>query len=476
MVKKHLKRLIPDPAEVIAWFKAKLAIMSGRQLAREMGIDPSIVNRNHKRMRKGRPLTSPFRRKIEAILEGERQEKLRQKHAEDQVAAKAEADLQAEVDLQLEAKHDAEREAKAKRKVERQGRAVGAILFAIDRAREQRRAALLAITPLLEKLRKVGILASWDEENLPGDAGELVDAGVTDFPYVSLDMVTIALAPDDHLFPCGLTAGQLRKGVTWRQRLQKTAVPQGQPRPKFIGIFPASCVYLHPLLDELWRHGPADAEVIVEWRELIWRYGYLAAGRLPLFVSPETVQGFARLIEIEETSALEFVDSCLGPDARDRLKRLRRRAVLSVVKREADGLLGDAASWYSERGWKLPLQLVFVALLAPGVVGVAYGIMEIFRLLGVGRNAAHTWLVDNGLWSVNGAIMAVLTIIIIIIAVCWVWRREGESRWPATLRFTIVVLYLSAVIMVVAGLIMGVKAVHEIIVASGGLSRGILIP
>ena len=476
MLKKRVKQFIPDPAEVIEWFKAKLAIMSGRQLAREMGIDPSIVNRNHKRMRKGRPLAGPFRTKIEAILEGERQEKLRQKHAEDQAAAKADADRQAE----------AERDAKDEREKERQFKAVGGILFAIGRSRQrreeeeerarQRRASLLAIAPLLEKLRKMSILASWDEENLPGDAKELIDEGVTAFPYVSLEMMIVALAPDDYLFPCGLTAAQLRKGVTARQRLQSTAVPEGQSRPLFIGVVPSSYVYFDPLPGETWRHGERDAKLIGEWRSLTQTYGHLASSRLPFIVRPETVGAFERLIELEETSTLDFKDSRLGADARDRLKRLPRRAVIPAVKREADGLLGDAGNWYSERGWKLPLQLVFVALLAPSVVGVAFGIMEFFRLLGVGWNAARTWLVDSGMWSDDGAIIAVIIIIIIIVAVCWVWRREGESKWPPMRRFIFVILYLSAVITVIAGFIMAIHVVHEIFVASGGLSHNIYIP
>ena len=480
MVKKRVKELIPDPVEVIAWFKAMLAIMSGRQLAREMGIDPSIVNRNHVRMREGRPLTRPFRRQIEAILERERQEKIRLKQAEDQAAAKAEADRQADVD----------RETKSKRTVERQGKTVGGILFAIGTARrmreeeeekaEQRKASLLAITPQLEKLREMGILTSWDEDNLPGDAGELVDAGVTAFPYVSPDMLLVALAPDDYVFPCGLTAAQLRKGVTAQRRLQPTAVPEGQPRPLFIGVVPASYVYRKPLPGEIWRHGERDAKLIVEQRSLTQTYGHLASGRLPLIVSPETAGAFERLIEIEETSDLEFKDSVLGPDARDRLKRLQRRAIAPAIGTVTGEIIAGAvkgvARWTVRESWQWALGLLFLAIALSVAAGIVWGVVEGVKLAGVVLGAARTWLVDNGLWSVDSAILAPIAIIMMIVVACWVWRREGESRWPSMLRFSAVVLVLVSIVSVLTGIAIGVKAIHDVIVASGGLSQSIYIP
>ena len=54
-------------------------------------------------------------------------------------------------------------------------------------------------------------------------------------------------------------------------------------------------------------------------------------GELPAFVHPKTVAAFERLVSIEEESGYDFKDSCLGPDARDRLKRLQRRAVLPDI-------------------------------------------------------------------------------------------------------------------------------------------------
>ena len=469
MVKKRVKQLLPDPVEVLAWFKAELEIMSGRQLGLKMKIDPSIVTRNTRRMRRGQPLTKPFRKKIEAILEEKRKERLRQKHVEDQAAAAAEAKGRAEAERKAEAEQEAERKAEAKRRVERRGRALGGIIFAIRKARRQRRAALLAITPLLERLREMGILASWNEDNLPGDARELVDAGITDFPYVSQEMMIVALAPDDYLFPCGLTAGQLRKGVTWRQRLQKTAVLIGQPRPKFIGIFPALCVYLHPLPGELWRYGPDIAKLIEEWRELVWRFGHLAAGRLPLFVSPEMVRGFERLIEIEEASGLEFVDSCLGLDAHDRLKSLQRRAALPAFKRKMDGLLGDVGDWYSEKGKEFPKRLIYAALLLPGIVGLAMIFLELLSLVGMRLDVAHTWLEESGMWSADGAILAVLALAIALGAVAWVWRREGESRWKVAGRATLVALCLIFALGGALGLTLLLRAGLEVALVPGSI-------
>jgi len=444
MLKKRVKELIPDPVEVLEWFKAMLAIMSGRQLAKEMGIDPSIVNRNHVRMREGRPLTKPFRRQIEGILEGERQKKIQQKRAEDRAAAKAEADRQADVD----------RETESKRTVERQGKTVGGILFAIGTARrmreeeeekaEQRKASLLAITPQLEKLREMGILTSWDEDNLPGDAGELVDAGVTAFPYVSPDMLLVALAPDDYVFPCGLTAAQLRKGVTAQQRLQPTAVPEGQPRPLFIGVVPASYVYRKPLPGEIWRHGERDAKLIVEQRSLTQTYGHLASGRLPLIVSPETAGAFERLIEIEETSDLEFKDSVLGPDARDRLKRLQRRAIApaigAVTGETIAGAVKGVAGWTVREGWQWALGLLVVAIALSVAAGIVWGVVEGIKLAGEGFRSVAGWIGENKRTAIDGAILLVLYLALAGLALWWVWRKDGESRWQVAGRVTLVAL------------------------------------
>ena len=471
MLEERATQANPDSPEVLTWFCDQLAVKSQRQLARELGIASSVVSRNTGQMRRGEPLAKPFRKRLEGILEGESLKKLHRQHLKEQ-EAREEADRIAKANnerIQAE-----QREAKCRANEE-------AALVKAERLRQKtllENAVMDALDSWQEKLQDSGWLAEGEE--VEGDADALLEAGISDLDYVDIGVAAVALLPDHYEVYRGVTAGEYRKDVTWRQRLQKTAVPAGQTRSFYIGIFPASHVYLERMPDERWRHAKAEAGLIDEWRSLTDIYGHLATGKLPLFVSPETAGAFERLIDIEETSILEFVDSRLGPDARDRLKALRRRAVIPAVKREADGLLGDAASWYSKRGWKFPIQLIFVALLAPGVVGVAYGIMEIFRLLGVGRNAARSWLVENGLWSVDGAICAVifiiLIIILIIVAVCWVWRREGESKWPPMRRFSAVVLVLVAAVAIVTGIVMGVNAVHEIIVASGGLSQTIYIP
>ena len=105
-----------EESEILEWFKAQLAVKSQRQLADEIGINPSIVNRNFWRMKRGEPLTEPFREHIERILDALRQEKLRQQRQTDlaEAEAKVEAEAKAEatrIRQEMAAREKADRDA-----------------------------------------------------------------------------------------------------------------------------------------------------------------------------------------------------------------------------------------------------------------------------------------------------------------------------------------------------------------------------
>ena len=57
-----------------------------------------------------------------------------------------------------------------------------------------------------------------DDETLYGDAIELIEAGITDIHYVDDGVAAVALAHDGYVFECGLTAAELRSGLTAEQR------------------------------------------------------------------------------------------------------------------------------------------------------------------------------------------------------------------------------------------------------------------
>lgn len=138
-----------EESEILEWFKAQLDLKGQRQLAREMGINPSIVNRNFKRLKNGEPLTKPFRQRIERILDALRQEKLRQQRQTDLSEAKAKAEAEAERARQEEAAREkaardaAKRQESAKSARDAAGRhtkATAAHIKAVLQKRERERA------------------------------------------------------------------------------------------------------------------------------------------------------------------------------------------------------------------------------------------------------------------------------------------------------------------------------------------------
>ena len=99
-----------EESEILEWFKAQLAVKSQRQLAGEMDIHPSSVNRNLGRMKRGEPLTEPFREHIERILDALRQEKLRQPRQTDPAEAEAKAEA-TRIRQEMAAREKADRDA-----------------------------------------------------------------------------------------------------------------------------------------------------------------------------------------------------------------------------------------------------------------------------------------------------------------------------------------------------------------------------
>ena len=456
-----------DPDPVVEWLEAQLELMSARQLGLKFGIDPSVITRNMRNYRKGKGLAGTFRKRIEGILEQERADELHRQHLADQAAAAELEQQQAMIramEAQLEDELEEEKK-KTRKKAEREARETAAKEKADQerREREQRKAVVNALEAWRGKLQAAGYLA--EGEMVAGDAEYLLQAGISKLDYVDIGVAAVALMPADYKFSCGLNADHFRAHVTSEQRLQASAVKKGEARPLFIGIFPTSDVYKEPHPDELWRLGKEDAELIAEWRRLTLEYGYLASGKLPNFVRPETVSGFERLVSIEETTDYDFRDSCLGPDARDRLKRLQRRAVLPAIGLTATEITWNAsksaASWFCSDGWKW-LAIAVVALVAiAAVVGVAWGAWEVLKWMWGLLTDLWTWSKANKDFLLLGG----LILLIIGQVVWWVWPKRGDTGDKIALRVGVVMLVVLFVGVVVAGVIIAAPAVKEIAAA-----------
>ena len=57
-----------ESGRAVAWFQCQLAVKTRRELARNLGVNATIVSRNAARLRKGKHLTRSFSKRIESIL------------------------------------------------------------------------------------------------------------------------------------------------------------------------------------------------------------------------------------------------------------------------------------------------------------------------------------------------------------------------------------------------------------------------
>ena len=113
---------------------------------------------------------------------------------------------------------------------------VSAVPREVRRIRQLREARKAEVRKAFAPLYEMGILVVSDDESEEffGDARALLE---TDDPIVYKDQGALLIggAPDDYLFACGLTAAELRAGVSMRQRMGAYAVPRGTARPAMIG-------------------------------------------------------------------------------------------------------------------------------------------------------------------------------------------------------------------------------------------------
>ena len=383
------------------------------QLAKELRLSDSTISTNAQRLREGSPLGSGFRDAVTPLVAAERLHALGAEHLrklrESQAAARCEEAARAEAErIRIEQTEQAKREEQAR-----------AAAIEARRLRERQKAARLALEPHLAKLRRDGVIADKDDE-LYGDAREIVEAGITTVPYPNRRVAAVALAPDDYVFPCGLTAAQLREGVTLRQRLQKSIVREGEPRPDRIGTRPAYLVPATPYPDEVTFYGE-DYDEIDRHREMAASCEYLVKYPLPFIVFPEEAEELEDLVCLERQSPYRFENSFLGEDTEDRLRQLRRRAVVP-------GRI--------DRSWNvLKWVIAFVAL---GTIAfLLYGLGVVLRYV---LQAIKGWLSEWGPLVAGVALAVMVSVAAIAAVVLWAWPRRGDkeaiwrsesSRWSA---------------------------------------------
>lgn len=409
--------VIVDDSEARTWFREQLARRdpNGRRtawekIAFELRVRPSTITNNADRLKQGKPLGKTFRELVSPLVAAERLHTLGIEHLrklrETQEASRREEAARAEAErIRVEQMAQAElmRIQAEKQEQER------AALMEARRLWERQEAARLSLEPHLVKLRRDGVIADKDDE-LYGDAKELVEAGVTPISYPNRRVAAVALAPDDYIFPCGFTAAQLRDGVSSHQRLQQSIVPKGEPRPDWIGNRPAHLVPTVPYPDDKTFYGE-DYDEITRYRELSASCDSLAKNPLPLIVFPEEAEEFEELVDLERHSPYSVEGSCLGEDPETRLRRIKRRAVVP-------GLI--------ESIWHIAKWFMLLALL----VAIVYLFFRIspwvwYILLSIG-----SWLYEWK-WAIIAALVAVAFTIGIF---CWARPRESDREWQFPIR------------------------------------------
>ena len=457
--------IIVDEVDVREYFRQQLARkgkngrkITNRDLADELGVDPSTVNRNAGFLRRDESLATPFYKKLQTRLVAVHLDDFRMEHLRLLGKSQEEARRQQEErerNARVTAKKKAAEEVRRKKAADEEREAAERLMARQLRAEQKRQAkAKDDLKPWQDKLRSAGIVAE-DDDELHGDAKELVEAGVADIAYSSDGAAFVALAPDAYEFACGLTASELRAGISARQRMQKDDVPAGLLRPDMIGNRRANFVphMLYPDSDIFYG---SDYGEILEWQALTNSVAHLAVGSLPRFVSPKDVAIFEQLVVLERQSQYTFESSVLGASPDIRLQELERRAIplqtmqhfRVPLKLLAVLLISALLVWVVWRAlqWAAPRVWSFVL----GVLSATGEALKsaVFQLA-TGFNAVISWFIE---------ILPMLGFIVfcaggVALVVWWVWPKANDKPGTARYRLEFVCIVAAAFGLAVAVLL-----------------------
>ena len=424
--------VIVEEAEVRDWFRRQLSRRDAggrkvvqRVLGKELGVHKSTISRNKKALRNGKPLATDFYDLAKTRLVAERLDVLGVRHLRLLEESQEEARREEAQRVEEARIARAERVRDRSNRMSLTNRALQTVRRLEAQRRQRRAAARAALDPWFDVVRAAGIRTP-DDEELYGDALELIEAGVTDIHYADAGVAAVALAPDDYVFECGLTAAELRSGLTAKQRLQPTALPAGEGLSEMTGSVPAFTVRRAPLPDEAWRYGEDAAGMMSEWRRLTESCADLATGELPRFVSRSEFRNYERLVRIESESSYTFEGSILGEGAERRLRQMRRRATPSSVMTGATELAGDGLRWFLRRGWKYATYTALTVVLVLALVPLALDVWQLLNFLRYLVSSFWQLCVDHK-WEIFGVLAAIAAA---AGSVWWIWPKTDRSVYP----------------------------------------------
>ena len=382
--------------------------LNQRQIGDLLDVNQSTVSRNRKNCKVGEDISDDLFEVIADIAREQQLEKLRQKHLEEQREAEktAKAQLQSEAEAaqkEFEAKQQDDEEKERQQELARE-------------AEENRRSGVhKRLQRYWTKMQATGMLQGVDPAT-QGDAPELLaKAQPSDIEYSALALAAIALAPDDCKFACGLTAAQLRQGITAWQRLKG----KYSKRTRKDELVPP---ILRPDADLYYGD---DYQDILTWQRMNAEQSAPALEPLPLTVSPEAAEKFHEFVTLDRElrdRGYKFEGSRLDAcgDVETRLRDINERTILPIAG--AGALKG--LKWM---------------VIAVGVIAAAAAALGIALLIGWGAWELGSWVVDMAVagatasinwldemkWHIGGVTAAGVAL---ALALWWAWPKESDRR------------------------------------------------
>ena len=382
--------------------------LNQRQVGDLLDVDQSTVSRNKRDRKAGKDISDELFEVIAAIAREQQLEKLRQKHLEEQREAEktAEAQLQSETEAaqkEFEAKQQDDEEKERQQELARE-------------AEENRRSGVhKRLQRYWTKMQATGMLQGVDPAT-QGDAPELLaKAQPSDIEYPTLALAAIALAPANQRFACGLTAAQLRQGITAWQRLKG----KYSKRTRKDELVPP---ILRPDADLYYGD---NYEELLTWQRMNAEQSALALEPLPLTVSPEAAEKFHEFVTLDRElrdRGYKFEGSRLDAcgDVETRLRDINERTILPIAG--AGALKG--LKWMG---------------IAVGVIAAAAAALGAVLLIGWGAWELGSWVVDMAVAGVKAAINwldemkwhiggVTATGAALAAALWWAWPKESDQR------------------------------------------------
>ena len=264
-------------------------------------ITQPTIGRNIRRLRLGQDITGRMKSAVLALLAYEAE-----------LDARVEADRAAFLELMdaLEEWQEFNAYEAEQALIAQERRVAAENAFRARRAEVRRRARFVN-----QRMQDMGIVERGNI-HVYADGAALISEGAADFRYHDTRAEIVGYAPSGHEFPCGLTAGQLREGVTREQRMRPSAIPAGQTRPEMIGIRRANLIPRAAYFDGKWFWGHLYSD-IAAWYELRdaapdW---WMSGRELPRRPDVEDISWYRRMLELETkhlADGLAFEESVLG--------------------------------------------------------------------------------------------------------------------------------------------------------------------